>query len=594
MYLSRKQLEYLGEPIGNSHDIVLGHDRKYYGGGKGGADAPDYTAVAAASEKAAILGAELGNKQLAESQRQYDNNMAVAAPIVAAQAGLSNQQIAQGNDYFNYMKSYSRPVEQSLFYESMGFTPDEIQQIEASRTGETAAFNANAQIPVASTFTIPTSTLQQDIPTGAVKGSAVGTVQITKPNPNQNPGGMAGIGWQPTITQTVKADPNAYYVKGANGQYTQVQVGQKVIEGTKTVTANVPQDTSRLIQQTPETDALTAKLGAVASARQKATDATARAELIGLNTNLANRIGESDVDTYYRNKTAIDAETDAAVADSRAGFTNTSNNIIRQGLRYGMSPEKIAAAQANIGTTQATQLASAANNTRKSATQTMYQRGIGQSDQLLKGGLTERSNKIQDESINTAKKLDVAGLYRGLPGASQGAYGLSLNAGNSAVSNNAQAGQQLLQGNQIGANTIMQGTQQQLQGLTGILNSQTSIANSNAGSGDSIWGALGQVGGAYVGSLSDEKVKKDVKKVDDAESLKGIKQLDVKKWKYDPKKVKDKDSNEHIGAMAQDMEKNLGKQVSNGHMIDLISAVGITMSATKALAKEVDKLKGKK
>lgn len=497
MYLSRKQLEYFGEPIGCSSDVVIGRDRKYYGGGKGGADAPDYTPVAQASEKAAQIAADLGKEQLAESKRQYDNNMTVAAPIVAAQAGLSNQQIAQGNDYFNYMKSYSRPVEQSLFYEAMGFTPDEIQQIEASRVGETAAFNAKAQIPVASTFTVPTSTLQQDIPAGAVKGSSVGT--ITVPNPSPSPGGMAGIGWQPIIS--VKADPNAYYVKGANGQYTKVNVGQKVVEGTKTVTQNVPQDTSRLIQQTPETDALTAKLGAEASLRLKATDAAARDKISGLNTNLAGRIGESDVDTYYRNKAAIDAETDAAVADSRNGFTNTSNNIIRQGLRYGMSPEKIAAAQANIGTSQATQQASAANNTRKAATQTMYQRGVGEAGQLLTGGLTDRSNKIQDDSIANAKKLDVAGLYRGLPGASQGAYGLSLNAGNSAVQNNAQAGQQLLQGNQIGANTILNGTQQQLQGLTGILSSQTSIANANSGNDSGIWGALGQVGGAYAGTL---------------------------------------------------------------------------------------------
>ena len=475
-----------------------------YGGGKGGAKAPDYTAVAQASEKAAAIGAELGREQLAESQRQYDNNMAVAAPIVAAQAGLSNQTIAQGNDYFNYMKSYSRPVEQSLFYESMGFTPGEIQQIEASRAGETAAFNADAQKPVASTFTVPTSTLQQDIPTGAVKGSAI-TGNITIPGAGLTPasshntmGGYSVDLWKRNTNTTVKPDPNAYYVKDAKGQYQQIQVGQKVVNGTKTVTANVPQDTSRLIQNTSKTDALTAKLGAEAGLRLKAADAAERGKITGLSTSLANRIGESDVDTYYRNKATIDAETDAAVADSRNGFTNSTNNIMRQGMRYGMSPDKIAAAQANIGTTQATQQASTANNTRKTATQTMYQRGVGQAEQLLKGGLTDRSNKIQDESINTAKKLDVAGLYRGLPGASQGAYGLSLNAGNAAVSNNAQAGQQLLQGNQIGANTIMQGTQQKLQGLTGILNSQTSIANANSGSGDSIWGALGSVAGAGV------------------------------------------------------------------------------------------------
>ena len=37
----------------------------YGGGGKGGGDAPDYSALAAASEKAAILGKDLGDAQLA-------------------------------------------------------------------------------------------------------------------------------------------------------------------------------------------------------------------------------------------------------------------------------------------------------------------------------------------------------------------------------------------------------------------------------------------------------------------------------------------------------------------------------------------------
>lgn len=591
MYFSRKQLETLGEPIGSSSDLVIGKHRQYYGGGKGSTDAPDYTAVAAASEKAAILGKQLGEDQLAEAKRQYDLNMAVAKPVVASQTALQNQQIAQGNDYFNYGKTYSRPVEQQLYYESMGFTPEEIAQIEASRTKEITAFNANQQQPVASTFTVPTSTVQLDIPAGALKGSEIGTITVPAPAPADWPGKQMGLPAPAAGIITVKADPNAYYVKGENGQYSPVTVGTKVVNGEKTVTADVPQQTQ--IQSTPETDALTTQLGAAASARQKAADQIARDKLTGLNTDLANRIGESDVDTYLRNKAAIDAETDQAVADSRNGFTNAANNAIRQGLRYGMSPEKIAAAAASNTTAQASQQAGAANTTRKAATQTMYQRGIGQSGQLLTGGLTDRSNKIQDESIQTAKKLDVAGLYRGLPGASQGAYGLSLNAGNSAVQNNAQAGNALLAANQGAANTIMQGSQNQIQGLSGIVNSQTSIANANAGSDAGVWGALGQIGGVIVAS-SDENIKKDIKSISDVAALEGIKKTAIKKWKYDADKVEGQDDKEHIGAMAQDLKKNLGKQVSDGKIVDLISAIGVNMAATKALAKKVDKMEGSK
>lgn len=562
-----------------------------YGGGKDGGDAPDYTALAAASAKAAELGKELGDAQLAESKRQYDSNMAVARPVIQSQAALSNQQIAQGNDYFNYGKQYSRPVEQQLYYESMGFTPEEVAQIEASRSREISAFNASSTAPVPVTFTVPTSTVQQDIPAGAVKGSEIGSITVTEQNPLPRVPGYDAL-YKPFITKTIKADPNAYYIKNPSGGYQQVAVGTKTVEGTKSVTQDAPQDASRLIQQTPETDTLTAQIGMAATARQKAADAAARGEITTLNTNLANRIGESDVETYLRNKAAIDAETDQAVADARSGYTNASNNLIRQGLRYGMSPAKIAAAAATNNTTQASKQAAAANSTRKAATQTMYQRGVGQSGQLLTGGIQDRNNKIQDESIQTAKKLDVAGLYRGMPGASQGAYGLGISAGNSAVNNQMQPSNQLLNANQAAHGTIMQGSQQNISGLSNIVSSQTSLANQNDDSG--IWGALGTVGGAAISQWSDKNVKKDVKKVSDVASLEGVKKTNIKSWKYDDKKVEGQDDKEHVGAMAQDLKKNLGDKVSDGKMVDMISAVGVTMSAVKALAKEVDKLKGKK
>jgi hypothetical protein len=470
-----------------------------YGGGKDGGDAPDYDALARASEKAAEIAAELGREQLAESKRQYENNMAIAKPVVQAQLGLMNQQQVQGDEYYNYNKQYGRPVEKQLYYESMGFTPEEVEQIEASRSAEIEAFNAkqtaNQQAKIPTTFDVPTTEVK--VPDGAVKGSSVG--DITIPNPAPKPTAFQQItqgfsSWTPTIK--VKADPNGYYVKNADGTYK--QVATEIVSGNKTITVDVPAGQGDYeSQDTSATDALTSKLGMEAAARLKAADATARAELLGLNTNLATRIGESDVDVYLRNKADIDAETGQAVADARTGFTNATNNVIRQGLRYGMSPEKLLAANARNATAQASQQAGAANFTRKNAVNTMYQRGVGEAGQLLTGGNVNRQNKIQDESIATAKKLDVAGLYRGLPSASAGAYGLSLNAGNSAVQNNAQAGQQLLQGNQIGANTILQGTQQQLSGLTSILNSQTSQAN-NGGSDAGIWGALGTVGGAAV------------------------------------------------------------------------------------------------
>ena len=80
---------------------------------------PDYTPVANASAESAKLGNQLGNAQLDESKRQYNANTALAAPIVAAQTDMMNQSVAQGTDYYNYMKTQQRPVEQALNTQAM-------------------------------------------------------------------------------------------------------------------------------------------------------------------------------------------------------------------------------------------------------------------------------------------------------------------------------------------------------------------------------------------------------------------------------------------------------------------------------------------
>lgn len=250
-------------------------------------DAPDYTEMAAASEKAAELGYDLGTQQLDESKRQYDENMAVAKPIVDAQTGLMKQSIDQGNDYYEYMKANQRPVEQALNAEAM----------------------------------------------------AAGT------------------------------------------------------EG-------------------------------------KQQEAADRAE-----------------------------------ADSIRGLTKSQNIMVRQGLRYGMSPAALKKASEGLSATAASGIASATGAARE-----------------------------KEKAVGYAKKMDVAGLYRNLTGASHGSYGLALNAGNSATGNQMAPGQALMSGMAQGSGTIMQGSGQQIQGLSGILNSQTSYANANAPT-DNTGAALGAVGG---------------------------------------------------------------------------------------------------
>ena len=347
-------------------------------------DAPDYTPMANASEKAAELGYELGNKQLDESKRQYEENMGVIKPIIDAQTGLMNQSIAQGNDYYEYMKTNQRPVE--------------------------AALNADAMAS----------------------------------------GGEA-----------------------------------------------------------------------------KQNEAAAQAE-----------------------------------ADSLRGLTKSQNIMVRQGLRYGLSPAALKKASEGLSATAASNIASAAGTARQ-----------------------------KEEAEGYAKKMDVAGLYRNLTGASQGAYGLALNAGNSASGNQMAPGQALMNGMAQGNGTIMQGSGQNIQGLSGILNSQTSTYNSNSGS--DVGGILGGIGGLAAGAaklwaLSSKKFKEDKKPIDGELVVERLQHIPVDAWKY---KDGIADGGEHVGPYAEDVHREFGDAAAPGaNKLDLVTMNGLALSAVKSLADRMDRV----
>ena len=119
----------------------------------------------------------------------------------------------------------------------------------------------------------------------------------------------------------------------------------------------------------------------------------------------------------------------------------------------------------------------------------------------------------QAQQMGYARKLDAAGLGRGLAGASAAAYGGASNAG-SMAGQNAQSACQNYMGNMaIGSGTIAQGQQMQLSGLSNILNNQTSSYINTSGSflGD-VGGALGGAAAAYT-AFSDRRVKENIVEV---------------------------------------------------------------------------------
>ena len=263
---------------------------RYCYGDKGDTpDAPDYTPMANASAESARLASQLGQAQLDENRRQYENNIAISKPVVDAQLSLMNSQKEQGDDYYKYMKETYRPREQGLV-----------------------------------------------------------------------------------------DDANAFSEAGAKEQF----------------------------------------------ARQAAAD---------LQGQQANQMAQ--------------------------------NNRAMASMGVNPNSGKFQAISSQQGLQNAAARAGATSNAR-----------------------------VQADALSTAKKMEVAGLGRGLTGAAQGSYGLALNAGNSAVGNNAQAGNSLVNGMNSGTNTIMNGQGQQISGLGSMLGSQTSIYNANQPT-DNTGAALGAVGG---------------------------------------------------------------------------------------------------
>lgn len=128
---------------------------------------------------------------------------------------------------------------------------------------------------------------------------------------------------------------------------------------------------------------------------------------------------------------------------------------------------------------------------------------------------TMNATRRQAEQMGYARKLDAAGLGRGLSGASLGAYGGATAAGSAAGASAQSAGLNYMAGMGQGASTIGSGLNMQLSGLRDILNNQTSAyVNTN----DSLLGDLGGfLGGAAAVKTaffpSDRRIKENIEEV---------------------------------------------------------------------------------
>ena len=309
--------------------------------------APDNTALANASEESARIGAAQADRVLAESQRQYDKNMEVVKPVVDAQLGIMRQSKDQGDDYYKYLVSRSRPVEDAL--------------------------NADAMD---------------------------------------------------------------------------------------------------------------------AGSQAKQDEMAAR-----------------------------------AVADSQGSFTRDINQTIRAGKRYGLTPVALSAGVGDMAGEQASRTVAAATGARD-----------------------------KEKQLGFAKKLDVAGLYRGLPGASTGAYNAATSAGNSAAGNQMAPGSALQTATTNAAGLTMQGQGQKLSGLSSVagLNNANyqAILNDDGGLGG-LGSMLGGAASLYT-AISSEEEKEDKTPINAEGITKGLERVPVEAWRY---KKGVADEGVHIGPYAEDVQR---------------------------------------
>jgi hypothetical protein len=122
--------------------------------------------------------------------------------------------------------------------------------------------------------------------------------------------------------------------------------------------------------------------------------------------------------------------------------------------------------------------------------------------------------RTQAEQMGYARKLDAAGLGRGLAGASTAAYGGATNAGSQAGINAQSAGNTYMQGMGMGAGTYAAGQNMQIQGLSSVLNNQTQtyINTQDSLLGD-IGGLMGGAASMYTAFGSDRTIKENIVEV---------------------------------------------------------------------------------
>lgn len=102
----------------------------------------------------------------------------------------------------------------------------------------------------------------------------------------------------------------------------------------------------------------------------------------------------------------------------------------------------------------------------------------------------------------------------------------------------------------------------------------------NTGSGKGIRGRMAK---------SDVTAKEGIVKISGRKALEAYRKLKISRWRYKPGEGIDGEQDEHVGPMAQDVNKELGENFApTGKKIDLVSMNGANMAAIQGLDEKID------
>jgi hypothetical protein len=96
-------------------------------GGKSSAP-PDYSAMAAATERGIATAERLGNRQMDFAQRQYEEMKPLAERVSNSMITAQDELTRQGREYYDYQKETFRPVEQGLVADAQKFNTAAYQE----------------------------------------------------------------------------------------------------------------------------------------------------------------------------------------------------------------------------------------------------------------------------------------------------------------------------------------------------------------------------------------------------------------------------------------------------------------------------------